>query len=42
MVILNLKLDGVYGFNNFEINFTYPKKAVNSMIDNEYTEERPE
>ena len=40
MVVLNLKLDGVYGFNHFEINFTYPKKVVNSIIDDEHIEGR--
>ena len=29
MVVMNLTLDGVYGFSNFEINFSYPKKIVN-------------
>ena len=40
MVVLHLKLDGVYGFNHFEINFTYPKKVVNSIIDDEHLEGR--
>ena len=40
MIILNLKLDNVYGFDDFEISFTYPKKVVNSIIDDEYLEGR--
>lgn len=36
MVVMNLKLDGIYGFSNFEINFSYPKKIVNSMIEDEH------
>ncbi|MDO4197839.1 MAG: hypothetical protein Q4D13_02465 [Erysipelotrichaceae bacterium] len=40
MIILNVKLDNIYGFNDFEINFTYPKKVVNSIIDDEYLEGR--
>lgn len=40
MIVLNLKLDQIYGFDDFEINFTYPKKVVNSMIDDEYLEGR--
>lgn len=40
MILLNLKLDCIYGFEDFEINFTYPKKVVNSIIDNEYLEGR--
>ena len=35
MIVLNLKLDCLYGFEDFEINFAYPKKVVNSIIDNE-------
>lgn len=41
MIVLNLKLDGIYGFSQFEINLTYPKKVVNSIIDDEYLEDRP-
>ena len=40
MIILNLKLDGIYGFNNFEFSFTYPKKVVNSIIEDEHLEDR--
>ena len=36
MIVLNLKLDRIYGFENFEINFTYPKKVVNSIIEDEH------
>lgn len=35
MIILNLTLDGVYGFDDFSINFSYPKKIVNSIIESE-------
>lgn len=40
MIVLDLKLDGIYGFNDFDINLTYPKKVVHSIIDNEYLEGR--
>ena len=40
MIVLNLKLDGIYGFDKFEIDFTYPKKIVNSIIENEHLEGR--
>lgn len=40
MIVLNLKLDGIYGFDNFEISFTYPKKVVNSIIENEHLDGR--
>lgn len=36
MIVLNLRLDGIYGFEDFKINFTYPKKVVNSIIDAEH------
>ena len=40
MIILDLKLDSMYGFEDFEINFTYPKKVVNSIIEDEFLEGR--
>lgn len=36
MVILHLALDKIYGFDHFEIDFTYPKKVVNSIIEEEH------
>lgn len=33
---MNLKVNNFLGFNNFEINMSYPKKIVNSPIDHEY------
>lgn len=36
MIILKLKLDNIYGFNDFELDLTYPKKIVNSIIENEH------
>ena len=36
MIVLNLTLDRIYGFNDFNINFTYPKKIVNSIIEAEH------
>jgi len=40
MIVLNLVLKGIYGFNDFNINFSYPKKIVNSIIDHEHLEGR--
>lgn len=40
MIVLNLKLKGVYGFDDFSINFTYPKKIVRSIIGNEHLDGR--
>ena len=40
MIVLDLKLKGVYGFDDFSINFTYPKKLVKSIIGDEHLEGR--
>ncbi|MCC8102096.1 MAG: DNA repair protein Rad50 [Clostridiales bacterium] len=40
MIVLHLKLDRIYGFEDFEIDFTYPKKVVNSIIEGEHLEGR--
>ena len=40
MIVLNLVLKGIYGFHDFNINFSYPKKIVNSIIEQEYLEGR--
>ena len=35
MIVLDLSLNSIYGFNCFHINFTYPKKIRNSIIEDE-------
>jgi len=35
MILLNIELDNIYGFNGFKMNLSYPKKIVNSIIDGE-------
>jgi len=35
MIVLNLELDNLFGFEDFKINFSYPKKIVNSSIKDE-------
>lgn len=35
MIVMRLKLDNVFAFNNFEIMLTYPKKIVGSIIEHE-------
>ena len=40
MIVLDLELKEIYGFNDFHINFSYPKKIVNSIIDQEYLKGR--
>ncbi len=41
MILLNIKLDNIYGFHDFEMNFTYPKKIVGSIIEEEHLAGRP-
>lgn len=41
MIVMDLKLDNLFGFSDFEINFAYPKKLVNSTIDGEYLKTKP-
>ncbi len=41
MIILNLEVDNFYAFKDFSINFAYPKRIVNSTIDNEFLIDRP-
>lgn len=41
MAVLNVKFDNILCFNNFEANFTYPKKLVKSPLDYEYLEQYP-
>ena len=40
MILLRTFLDGVYGFEEFEVKFTYPKKIVNSFIEDEHLPDR--
>jgi ABC-type Mn2+/Zn2+ transport system ATPase subunit len=41
MIILDAKLNNLYAFKNFHINLTYPKKIVDSCIQEEHLLERP-
>lgn len=41
MVFLNIYLDNLYLYKDFEINFTYPRKLSNSTIDSEYLKNFP-
>ena len=40
MIVMDLKLDNICAFNNFHINFSYPKKIVGSSIECEYLKDR--
>lgn len=37
MIVLNLELDNLFGFEDFKINFSYFKKVENSSIKNKYS-----
>jgi AAA15 family ATPase/GTPase len=38
---MNLALDNIFTFNDFHLNMSYPKRIVNSNIENEFLSERP-
>ena len=40
MIIMDVKLNHVYGFDDFHINFTYPRKLSVSLIGTETLEGR--
>lgn len=41
MILLDIKLNNIYGFRDFHMNFSYPKKIVNSIIDDEWLDGCP-
>lgn len=41
MIIMDIKVDNLYAFKNFHMNMSYPKKIVDSTIENEYLINRP-
>lgn len=41
MIVLDLTLNNILGFSDFHINFSYPKKIVNSIIEDEHLKDRP-
>jgi len=41
MIIMGLKIDNFYSFKDFKINFSYPRKIKNSLIEDEYIKEIP-
>ena len=40
MIIMDLKIDNFFSFKNFHMNMSYPKKIVDSYIENEFLRER--
>lgn len=41
MIVMDVKINNFLAFNNFHMNMSYPKKIVNSNIENEYLEGYP-
>lgn len=41
MIIMDIKVDNLYAFKKFHMNMSYPKKIVDSTIENEFLKERP-
>ena len=41
MIVMDLYLDNFFAFKNYRINMSYPKKIVDSYIENEYLIDRP-
>lgn len=41
MIIMDVKIDNLYAFKDFHINMSYPKKVVDSPIENEFLLDRP-
>lgn len=41
MIIMDIKVDNFYAFKNFHMNMSYPKKIVDSTIEQEYLKDRP-
>jgi len=41
MAVLKVKFDNILCFNNFEADFSYPKKLVNTTLENEYLKDYP-
>jgi len=40
MIVMDLKISNFLSFNNFHMNMSYPKKIVNSYIDEEFLKDR--
>ena len=41
MIVMNIYLDNVMAFKNFHMNMSYPKKIVNSYIEEEFLKDHP-
>lgn len=41
MILMDIKLDNLFAFNDFHLNLSYPKKIVHSSIENEHLKNLP-
>ena len=41
MIIMDIQINNMHGFKKFHMNMSYPKRIVDSAIDGEFLEERP-
>lgn len=41
MIIMNIELNNILGFEDFKLNLSYPKKIVNTTVPFEYLENNP-
>lgn len=41
MIVMDLKVDNFFAFKNFHLNMAYPKKIVDTHIENEFLADRP-
>lgn len=41
MIVMSVALDNLYGFKDFSVNFSYPKKLVRSTLAHEHLSDRP-
>ncbi len=40
MIIMSVYLDNIFSFNEFETDFSYPRKIKNSNIEEEWLEDK--
>lgn len=41
MIVMDIRIDNFFAFRDFHMNMSYPKKIVNSYIEEEYLDQRP-
>ncbi len=41
MILMDIRIDNFYSFKDFHMNMSYPKRIVDSPVEGEYLEDRP-